>query len=120
MVYILCTIPVGVVAMWAGSRFGLRWAILIAAYANGIGGAIRFARFNFLNFIFLNYVFFQLVYATGISFLCGHCWTGNCRIGLSVHYVFADKGRFLGLIKSELYLNNDLIFLCFASFKCFF
>lgn len=45
MIYILCTIPVGVFAMWAGRHFGLRWSIIIAAYANGIGGLIRFARF---------------------------------------------------------------------------
>lgn len=41
MIYMLCTIPVGVLAMWAGSTLGLRWAILIAAWTNGIGGLIR-------------------------------------------------------------------------------
>lgn len=30
MVYMMCTIPVGFFAMWAGRRFGLRSAILIA------------------------------------------------------------------------------------------
>ena len=30
MIYMLCTIPVGFFAMWAGRRFGLRSAILIA------------------------------------------------------------------------------------------
>ncbi|VDM43950.1 unnamed protein product [Toxocara canis] len=43
LIYIICTIPVGAFAMWMGSRFGLRTAILIAAWANAIGGAIRFA-----------------------------------------------------------------------------
>ncbi|PIO70755.1 hypothetical protein TELCIR_07376 [Teladorsagia circumcincta] len=32
MVYMICTIPVGFFAMWAGRRFGLRSAIMIAAY----------------------------------------------------------------------------------------
>lgn len=42
LIYIISTIPVGVFAMWMGSRFGLRTAILIAAWANAVGGAIRF------------------------------------------------------------------------------
>ncbi|EPB71962.1 hypothetical protein ANCCEY_08946 [Ancylostoma ceylanicum] len=37
----MCTIPVGFFAMWAGRRFGLRSAILIAGWTNGIGGLIR-------------------------------------------------------------------------------
>ncbi|KAE9548869.1 hypothetical protein FO519_007920 [Halicephalobus sp. NKZ332] len=41
MIYMLCTIPVGVAAMWLGRTLGLRWAILIAAWTNGIGGLIR-------------------------------------------------------------------------------
>ncbi|XGW03613.1 hypothetical protein V3C99_015080 [Haemonchus contortus] len=41
MVYMICTIPVGFFAMWAGRRFGLRSAILIAGWTNGIGGLIR-------------------------------------------------------------------------------
>jgi FLVCR family MFS transporter 7 len=41
MIYMICTIPVGIIAMWAGRFLGLRWAILIAAWANGIGGLIR-------------------------------------------------------------------------------
>ncbi|KIH49552.1 hypothetical protein ANCDUO_20372 [Ancylostoma duodenale] len=41
MVYMMCTIPVGFFAMWAGRRFGLRSAILIAGWTNGIGGLIR-------------------------------------------------------------------------------
>uniref|UniRef100_A0AC34F6K4 Major facilitator superfamily (MFS) profile domain-containing protein n=1 Tax=Panagrolaimus sp. ES5 TaxID=591445 RepID=A0AC34F6K4_9BILA len=41
MIYMICTIPVGIVAMWAGRFLGLRWAILIAAWANGLGGLIR-------------------------------------------------------------------------------
>ncbi|VDM58549.1 unnamed protein product [Angiostrongylus costaricensis] len=41
MVYMMCTIPVGFIAMWAGRRFGLRSAILIAGWTNGIGGLIR-------------------------------------------------------------------------------
>lgn len=43
IVYMMCTIPIGIFAMWAGRRFGLRWAILIAALTNGIGGLIRFS-----------------------------------------------------------------------------
>uniref|UniRef100_A0A914VNP2 Major facilitator superfamily (MFS) profile domain-containing protein n=1 Tax=Plectus sambesii TaxID=2011161 RepID=A0A914VNP2_9BILA len=42
LVYLICTVPVGIVAMWAGQKFGLRTAILIAAWTNGIGGLIRF------------------------------------------------------------------------------
>ncbi|KAK6026543.1 hypothetical protein OSTOST_07477 [Ostertagia ostertagi] len=41
MVYMICTIPVGFFAMWTGRRFGLRSAILIAGWTNGIGGLIR-------------------------------------------------------------------------------
>uniref|UniRef100_A0A1I7YXX5 MFS domain-containing protein n=1 Tax=Steinernema glaseri TaxID=37863 RepID=A0A1I7YXX5_9BILA len=41
MIYMMCTIPVGVIAMWAGNRFGLRWSILIAAWSNGLGTVIR-------------------------------------------------------------------------------
>lgn len=40
-VYIFVTIPVGVLAMWTGGYFGLRWSILIAAWANGLGALIR-------------------------------------------------------------------------------
>ena len=49
MIYMLCTIPVGILAMWAGRFFGLRWAILIAAWANGLGGLIRLGRLVFFN-----------------------------------------------------------------------
>lgn len=45
MIYMICTIPVGIFAMWAGRSFGLRWAILIAAVANGIGNIIRLGRY---------------------------------------------------------------------------
>ncbi|KJH43180.1 transporter, major facilitator family protein [Dictyocaulus viviparus] len=41
MVYMMCTIPVGFFAMWTGRRFGLRSAILIAGWTNGIGGLVR-------------------------------------------------------------------------------
>uniref|UniRef100_A0A914CFE4 Major facilitator superfamily (MFS) profile domain-containing protein n=1 Tax=Acrobeloides nanus TaxID=290746 RepID=A0A914CFE4_9BILA len=41
MVYMFGTIPVGLVAMWSARKFGLRSAILIAAWTNGIGGLIR-------------------------------------------------------------------------------
>jgi len=59
-VYIFVTIPIGIFAMWAGGYFGfffiffliifgvflcLRYSILIAAWANGIGAFIRLARF---------------------------------------------------------------------------
>uniref|UniRef100_A0A914I9G7 Major facilitator superfamily (MFS) profile domain-containing protein n=1 Tax=Globodera rostochiensis TaxID=31243 RepID=A0A914I9G7_GLORO len=40
-VFVFVTIPVGIVAMWAGGRFGLRASILVAAWTNGIGAAIR-------------------------------------------------------------------------------
>ncbi|KAI3421176.1 hypothetical protein GPALN_014805 [Globodera pallida] len=40
-VFVFVTIPVGIVAMWAGGRFGLRSSILVAAWTNGIGAAIR-------------------------------------------------------------------------------
>ncbi|WKY10722.1 hypothetical protein Q1695_002800 [Nippostrongylus brasiliensis] len=49
MVYMMCTIPVGFFAMWAGRRFGLRSAILIAGWTNGIGGLIRLSS-SFLPF----------------------------------------------------------------------
>lgn len=42
--FILVTVPVGIFAMWAGRYFGLRIAILIAAWANAIGVAIRLLR----------------------------------------------------------------------------
>ncbi|CAK5078942.1 unnamed protein product [Meloidogyne enterolobii] len=56
-VYIFVTIPIGIFAMWAGGYFGflklfliifgaflcLRYSILIAAWANGIGAFIRLA-----------------------------------------------------------------------------
>ncbi|VDD96055.1 unnamed protein product [Enterobius vermicularis] len=42
LIFILCTIPVGIIAMWAASKFGLRASLLIAAWANGIGTVIRF------------------------------------------------------------------------------
>ncbi|CAO4383185.1 unnamed protein product [Caenorhabditis nigoni] len=41
MIYMLCTIPVGLFAMWAGREWGLRTAILIAGWTNGIGAVIR-------------------------------------------------------------------------------
>ncbi|CAG9540027.1 unnamed protein product [Cercopithifilaria johnstoni] len=41
LVFIICTIPVGFFAIWMSSSFGLRFAILIAAWTNGIGGTIR-------------------------------------------------------------------------------
>lgn len=41
LVFMLCTIPVGLFAMWAGREWGLRTAILIAGYTNGIGSIIR-------------------------------------------------------------------------------
>uniref|UniRef100_A0A8R1I4A6 MFS domain-containing protein n=1 Tax=Caenorhabditis japonica TaxID=281687 RepID=A0A8R1I4A6_CAEJA len=41
VIYMLCTIPVGVFAMWAGGEWGLRTAVLIAGWANGIGAVIR-------------------------------------------------------------------------------
>ncbi|TKR58255.1 hypothetical protein L596_029724 [Steinernema carpocapsae] len=41
LIYMMCTIPVGVFAMWAGRFFGLRWAILIAAWSNGLGTILR-------------------------------------------------------------------------------
>ncbi|CAD5228752.1 unnamed protein product [Bursaphelenchus okinawaensis] len=40
-IYMLVTVPVGIVAMWAGRFFGLRVAILIAAWSNCIGVLIR-------------------------------------------------------------------------------
>lgn len=46
MIYMMCTIPVGFFAMWTGRTLGLRWAILIAACANGLGGLIRLSRYE--------------------------------------------------------------------------
>ncbi|CAJ0935410.1 unnamed protein product, partial [Mesorhabditis belari] len=43
VVYMAVTIPVGFLAMWLSRKFGLRTAILIAAWTNGIGGFIRFS-----------------------------------------------------------------------------
>uniref|UniRef100_A0A915PWX1 Major facilitator superfamily (MFS) profile domain-containing protein n=1 Tax=Setaria digitata TaxID=48799 RepID=A0A915PWX1_9BILA len=42
LVFIICTIPIGLFAIWMSSSFGLKFAILIAAWTNGIGGTIRF------------------------------------------------------------------------------
>lgn len=44
MVYMLVTVPVGIFAMWAGRHFGLRVAILVAAWSNALGVAIRLIR----------------------------------------------------------------------------
>ncbi|MCP9264950.1 Major facilitator superfamily transporter [Dirofilaria immitis] len=41
LVFIICTIPIGLFAIWMSNSFGLRFAILIAAWTNGIGGSIR-------------------------------------------------------------------------------
>lgn len=41
LVFIVTTIPVAFGAMYAGSRFGIRSSIMIAAWTNGIGAAIR-------------------------------------------------------------------------------
>ncbi|VDK62674.1 unnamed protein product [Onchocerca ochengi] len=41
LIFIICTIPIGLFGIWMSSSFGLRFAILIAAWTNGIGGAIR-------------------------------------------------------------------------------
>jgi len=41
MVYMIVTVPVGIFAMWAGRYFGLRVSILVAAWANALGVAIR-------------------------------------------------------------------------------
>ncbi len=43
VIFMLCSIPVGIFAIWAGQRFGLRSAILTAGIANAIGAAIRLA-----------------------------------------------------------------------------
>ena len=44
MMFMLVTVPVGIFAMWAGRHFGLRAAILIAAFANALGVTIRLIR----------------------------------------------------------------------------
>ncbi|CAB3399960.1 unnamed protein product [Caenorhabditis bovis] len=41
MIFMICTIPVGIFAMWAGREWGMRTAILIAGWTNGIGSIIR-------------------------------------------------------------------------------
>ncbi|OZC10955.1 hypothetical protein X798_02099 [Onchocerca flexuosa] len=41
LIFIICTIPIGLFGIWMSSSFGLRFAILIAAWTNGIGSAIR-------------------------------------------------------------------------------
>ncbi|VDM08773.1 unnamed protein product [Wuchereria bancrofti] len=41
LVFIICTIPMGLFGIWMSSSFGLRFAILIAAWANSIGATIR-------------------------------------------------------------------------------
>ncbi|KAI1721577.1 major facilitator superfamily domain-containing protein [Ditylenchus destructor] len=65
IVYMLCTIPVGIFAMWAGRHFGLRWAILVAAWANGIGAAIRFSS----SFVTPEYRFIVGITGQGIAAL---------------------------------------------------
>uniref|UniRef100_A0A0N5AVH7 MFS domain-containing protein n=1 Tax=Syphacia muris TaxID=451379 RepID=A0A0N5AVH7_9BILA len=42
LIFILCTIPVGFLAMWLGSKFGLRTTLLIAAWLNAGGTLFRF------------------------------------------------------------------------------
>ncbi|KAK6113214.1 Major Facilitator Superfamily protein [Brugia pahangi] len=41
LVFIICTIPIGLFGIWMSSSFGLRFAILIAAWTNSIGATIR-------------------------------------------------------------------------------
>ncbi|CAI5455198.1 unnamed protein product [Caenorhabditis angaria] len=55
MVYMFCTIPVGIFAMWAGREWGLRTAVLIAGWTNGIGAVIRLI--SSMDFIPVDYRF---------------------------------------------------------------
>ncbi|VDM99304.1 unnamed protein product, partial [Thelazia callipaeda] len=70
LVYIICTIPVGMFAIWMGSSFGLRLAILIAAWTNGIGGTVRFiSSFLPLHLRFPIGIFGQAVAACAYPFI---------------------------------------------------
>lgn len=44
MIYMMITVPVGIVSLWAGQFVGLRASILIAAWTNAIGALIRLSR----------------------------------------------------------------------------
>ncbi|VDN56759.1 unnamed protein product, partial [Dracunculus medinensis] len=70
MVYLLCTIPVGIFAMWLGSRFGLQMTIQIAAWANAIGGLIRLSSsFAPVHYRFPVGIFGQAVAACAYPFI---------------------------------------------------
>lgn len=40
-IFLICTVPVGIAAMWAGRQFGLRSSILIGVWTNGVGALVR-------------------------------------------------------------------------------
>ena len=41
LIFMAVTIPVGLLAMFLGSRFGLRSSMMIAGWTNGVGALIR-------------------------------------------------------------------------------
>lgn len=59
------TIPVGIFAMWAGRKFGLRAAILVAGWTNGIGAILRFGAG--LPFVPIQYRFPIAIFGQGIA-----------------------------------------------------
>ncbi|EFO24695.2 major facilitator superfamily transporter [Loa loa] len=84
LVFIICTIPIGLFGIWMSSSFGLRFAILIAAWTNGIGAAIR---------LISSFLPLQIRFPVGIF------WTGSGCLCISVYYVagswFAENQRAL-------------------------
>uniref|UniRef100_A0A0R3RXH0 MFS domain-containing protein n=1 Tax=Elaeophora elaphi TaxID=1147741 RepID=A0A0R3RXH0_9BILA len=70
LVFIICTIPIGLFGIWMSSSFGLRFAILIAAWTNSIGGTIRFiSSFLPLQIRFPVGIFGQAVAASAYPFI---------------------------------------------------
>ncbi|CAD6200092.1 unnamed protein product [Caenorhabditis auriculariae] len=41
MIFMYCSLPIGILAMWTGRKFGLRTSLYISAVLNGIGSVIR-------------------------------------------------------------------------------
>ncbi|VDK83176.1 unnamed protein product [Litomosoides sigmodontis] len=87
LVFIICTIPVGLLGIWISNSFGLRLAILIAAWANGIGGTVRLiSSFLPLQIRFPVGIFGQAVAACAYPFImflpskvAGSWFAGNQR-----------------------------------------
>lgn len=69
-IFMICTVPVGLFAMWAGGRFGIRWTILLATWVNAIGAVIRFtSSFAPIEYRFAVAMIGQLIAALAYPFI---------------------------------------------------